>query len=108
MTFIDNHDIDEQRRWSDETFGPGERVAGVLDHIRKELVEVEADPNDLTEWVDVMILALDGATRQGYTGTQVIEAYLAKMEKNHQRSWPDWRTADPNKAIEHIRDEVAS
>ena len=27
----------------------------------------------------------------------------AKQVKNEARTWPDWRTADPNKAIEHDR-----
>src|SRR5690606_10548435 len=65
--------------------------------------EIEADPGDLREWVDVVILALDGAWRSGATPLQIIEAIVSKQTKNEGRSWPDWRTADPNKAIEHDR-----
>jgi len=93
-----------QREWSERTFGPGERTAGVLDHIRKELREIEADPTDLEEWIDVVILALDGAWRMGYSPAQIIAALVAKSAKNRSRKWPDWRTAEPGKAIEHVRE----
>jgi hypothetical protein len=33
-----------QRDFSLRTFGPGQRTHGVLDHIRKELAEIEAKP----------------------------------------------------------------
>ena len=93
-----------QIQWSTETFGPGDRAKGVVDHIRKELEEIEADPADLAEWIDVVILALDGAWRAGHTPDQIIEQLLAKQTKNERREWPDWREADPHKAIEHIKD----
>jgi hypothetical protein len=32
-------------------------------------------------------------------------ALKAKQTKNENREWPDWRTAAPGKAIEHIRSE---
>lgn len=95
--------IQRQRKWSEYTFGPGERTAGVCDHIRKELHEVEAKPNDLSEWVDVIILAFDGAWRAGYTPEQIESAIEAKQTENEGRKWPDWRKAVLGKAIEHER-----
>jgi hypothetical protein len=95
--------LERQRDWSEKTFGPGSRAQGVVDHIRKELVEIEEDPGDLREWTDVVILALDGAWRSGASPEQIIAALVAKQKKNEGREWPDWRTADPSKAIEHIR-----
>jgi len=92
-----------QREWSGQTFGPGSRAQGVVDHIRKELCEVESDPGDLKEWIDVVILALDGAWRSGAQPQEIIDALVAKQTKNEGRVWPDWRTSDPNKAIEHDR-----
>jgi dATP/dGTP diphosphohydrolase len=94
-----------QREFSERTFGPGERTAGVLDHIRKELTEIEAKPDDLSEWIDVIILACDGAWRAGFTPAQIAEALVAKQAKNEARTWPDWRTAELGKAIEHVRDD---
>lgn len=95
--------LQRQREWSARTFGPGPRAAGVVDHIRKELREIEADPADLREWIDVAILALDGAWRTGASPEEIIAALVAKQARNEARAWPDWRTVDPNKAIEHDR-----
>lgn len=92
-----------QAEFSGRTFGPGPRVAAVCDHIRKELIEVEAAGGELAEWIDVIILGLDGAWRSGATAEQIVAAIEAKQTKNEGRRWPDWRTADLNKAIEHDR-----
>lgn len=102
MNLIDH--MYRQRRWSAETFGPGKRAQGVVDHIRKELVEIEAAPQDLEEWIDVVILALDGAWREGHSPEAIAATLAAKQEKNEGRKWPDWLTAAPGKAIEHIRE----
>lgn len=95
--------LKRQAEFSARTFGPGARVDGVTDHIAKELKEVRDSGGDLKEWVDVIILGFDGALRSGATPAQVIEAIVAKQTKNESRTWPDWRTAEPGKAIEHDR-----
>lgn len=95
--------IRDQMGWSEQTFGPGDRTDGLLDHISKELLEIKADPTDVEEWVDVIILALDGAWRTGHSPEEIVEALWTKQVKNFQRKWPDWRTATPGKAIEHVR-----
>lgn len=105
---IDYHYLSHQQEWSEKTFGPGSHILGVTDHISKELVEVIESDGALDEWADVVILALDGATRaavaQGGSVADALKAIAAKQEKNESRRWPDWRTAEPGKAIEHIRD----
>ncbi|MHB1642040.1 MAG: dATP/dGTP pyrophosphohydrolase domain-containing protein [Acidithiobacillus sp.] len=98
--------LHRQRDFSLRTFGPGERTAGVLDHIRKELIEIEADPKDITEWVDVVLLAMDGAWRAGHTPKEIAKAITDKQSHNESRQWPDWRTAEPGKAIEHVRQKT--
>ena len=105
--------LHRQVAFSARTFGPGDRTDGVCDHIRKELAEVQADfaagASTLPEWVDVIILALDGAWRSGATPEQIVEAIVAKQTKNEGRKWPDWRAAPLGKAIEHDRsDEQAA
>lgn len=95
--------FDKIGTWSAATFGPG-RVAGVIDHVEKELAEIKAKPNDLEEWIDLAMLAMDGARRAcGITGDGWVEALMAKFAKNQHRTWPDWRTAPKDKAIEHER-----
>lgn len=98
--------IDRQRAFSLRVFGPGVRTAGVLDHIRKELREIEADPLDLREWIDVVLLALDGAWRAGYSSGEIAHALLAKQERNERREWPDWRSVPADRAIEHVRHDT--
>lgn len=100
---ISSGDLQVQYEWAQETFGPGERTNGVVTHIRKELVEIENEPHDVTEWADVLILAFDGAMRHGYTPDDIIKAYHDKMEINYQRDWPDWRDFTEDDAIEHVR-----
>lgn len=92
-----------QKEFSERTFGPGPRTAGVIDHIRKELKEIEQEPDSLEEWVDVVILALDGCWRSGATPEEIVAMIQTKQAKNERRVWPDWRTVDTDKAIEHDR-----
>ena len=103
-----------QMAFSHATFGPGERTAGVIDHIRKELDEVADANGEAAEWVDVVILALDGLTRRlSYcTGKRddpqrvadtACALIAAKQTRNEARSWPDWRGQSPDRAIEHDR-----
>ena len=92
-----------QREFSLKTFGPGARVNGIVDHIRKELLEVLDKPTDISEWTDVAILALDGAWRAGASPEQIVEALVAKQDKNESRKWPDWRLSPADTAIEHDR-----
>lgn len=107
-----------QMAFSHATFGPGQRTKGVTDHIRKELTEVAEAHGDASEWVDVVILALDGLTRQlAYVNgerrnpNEVSEIACrmieGKQSRNEARQWPDWRTAPKDKAIEHVRIERA-
>ncbi len=100
--------------FSRATFGPGARTDGVLDHITKEIVEVRNSNGDPSEWVDLVILSLDGLTRSiGSNGAidfnadeiaaHAIQMIRQKQAKNERRNWPDWRSAEPGKAIEHER-----
>jgi hypothetical protein len=113
--YIGSEDIDAQVHWSRRTFGPGKREQGIIDHIKKELKEIEqaeTEEEKFEEWIDIIILGIDGAWRavgDGYgsfKGLKIIKGYLAKMDKNmNKRKWPDWRTApDPQgQPIEHVR-----
>jgi hypothetical protein len=79
----------------------------VTDHIRKELYEVEKSEGDLSEWIDVIILALDGATRSGASPEEIVAALVEKQARNEARQWPDWRTFSEDEAIEHSREKGA-
>ena len=86
--------------WSVETFGDGMRTAGLCKHIEKELDEIRAAPNDVMEWVDVIILALDGAWRAGYSAGQIAAALQEKQRINIAREWFYRGDDEP---IEHAR-----
>lgn len=101
LTFVQQ--LRRQAEWSERTFGPGARVDGLVDHIKKELVEVQESGGALEEWIDVLILALDGCWRTGADPDDIEKALRAKQQKNEERTWPDWRTAPEGKAIEHDR-----
>jgi hypothetical protein len=102
-----SHHLARQKDFSERTFGPGSRTEGILDHIAKEMIEIEdTSGDDLMEWIDIAILAFDGALRAGYSPQEVSDALETKQTINEGRKWPDWRTAEPNKAITHIKEET--
>lgn len=97
------HIVQEQKEFSEKTFGPGKRTKGLIQHISKELKEIEEAPTDLEEWIDVAILAFDGAWRAGWTPLEIENALVAKLNKNRSRKWPNWKEIGPDKAIEHLK-----
>lgn len=100
---IDVDHLERQAEWSARTFGPGRRTKGLIDHITKELAEIEADPDDISEWADLIILAFDGAWRHGHSAADIIHAIKDKQAANETRTWPDWRGRSEDEAIEHER-----
>lgn len=100
------HHLARQYDFSQNTFGIGQRTFGIIDHIKKELKEIQDEGGqDLMEWIDVVILAFDGALRMGFSPQEISDALDAKQTINEKRKWPDWRKADPDKAIEHIKED---
>jgi hypothetical protein len=94
----------DQIEWSRRVFGPEDRTEGVLRHIEKELSEIRQKPDDIDEWIDVIILACDGALRRGFTPLQIVSALDKKMKRNMERTWPDWRSRSSNEPIEHVKE----
>lgn len=79
--------LSEQIDWSLRTFGQGMRTEGNCRHIEKELAEIREDPTDLEEWIDVAMLAFDGAWRCGASPDDILRQYRAKLTKNMNRQW---------------------
>ena len=97
-----------QMDWSEKTFGPKEHRGpiGPLKHLAKEAVESqEAVGTDhlLEELADCLFLLVDATWRSGYWTSDLLTAAYAKLEKNKERTWPDWRTAPTDSPIEHVR-----
>lgn len=97
--------LTDSQDWSKRTFGPPRKDSwkGVVAHIEEELDEIRKEPYDIEEWMDVVILGLDGAYRSGATPEMICNKLMFKLEKNMARQWPDWRTAEPGKPINHIK-----
>lgn len=79
--------IKRQSEWSEKTFGKGKRTKGLIEHIKSELEEIEETPNDIMEWIDVIILGLDGAWRAGFSPEEICEALKRKQEINFNREF---------------------
>ena len=90
------------REWTLQALGEGEKVEGILRHIESELDEIREDPADLEEWIDLMILAIDGAVRQGYSDAQIASALVDKQLKNRARQWPPIGSVPDDQPIEHV------
>ena len=127
--------LEKMIAWSRKTFGPGTRAEMIYDHLQKEMKELKLAQESkrseeiIGEYVDIAMIAIDGIWRMlEYDPIEQHERYLAdpdnpdlntnyelahsimhrlnaKLAVNKQREWPDWRTVDANKAIEHIRPE---
>ncbi len=96
-------------RWGRETHGEGDKQERLLNHIALEIEEVRESEGSPTEWVDLVILALDGLTRSYGDVTPLIAATKAaeeierKWDKNTTRDWPDPKKHPDDKPMEHIR-----
>jgi len=99
-------------KWSIEQFGKGYSYDGLKDHILKEIAELDKEPYDLEEWIDMMFLVTDGAHRvvkMHYPQLKPEEivavvrtAFQQKLKINRNRKWGKHI---PGKAVEHIRHE---
>ncbi len=93
------HYLERHVDWSLATFGPGTRTEGLLKHIAKELGEISRQPYDLVEWIDVIILALDGYWRHGGDPKQIMTVLVEKQDINLAR---EWNTPIDGEPTEHV------
>lgn len=93
-----------QSQWSQSVFGTdAERgPLGPLKHLAKEAVEAQADPTDLSEFVDCLFLRFDATRRAGFAYDELVAAAWAKLEVNKARKWAAPTKGD--EAVEHVRD----
>lgn len=103
MDFLDY--ISRQKSWSYQTFGEGFRTMGIASHIVTELLEVMDDmlkgefESAKEEWIDVVILGLDGAYRMGMTPQEIADLLESKQVKNLNRRWPRLEEHQSNQHI---------
>lgn len=95
--------IQRHKDWSLSTFGEGLQSEKICNHIEKELEEIRENPSDIMEWVDVIILAIDGAWRSGHSPLQIVNALIEKQVINFHREWNLGSGDMPN---EHKRNKI--
>ena len=92
---------EDQSVWSQQQFGPGRRTVGLTAHIVKECQEVREDPDDAREWIDIIILAIEGFLRHGGKASDLGEMLEDKQRTNFERAWP---AAGPEtEPVEHLK-----
>lgn len=89
---------DDIGAFTDKTFGHS-TVASKMAHLKEECDEVTADPQDLHEWADCLILLLDAARRAGHNIDDLHKAVSEKMDINKKRNWG---TADQDGVVRHV------
>lgn len=87
--------------WSRQMFGDGMRTIGICKHIEKELNEIRENPFSVEEWIDVAILALDGAWRTSASAESVVVVLFEKLAKIRTRTYP--KPASDDEPSEHVR-----
>lgn len=72
--------------WAAATF-PGESMDEKLTHLCEEIEEARADPANVEEWADAVILVFDAARAAGHTPDQIVLGVRRKFFKNQNRTW---------------------
>ncbi|EOE8095869.1 DUF550 domain-containing protein [Salmonella enterica subsp. enterica serovar Hadar] len=84
----------EHAKWSDSTFGCVGSI-GPLKHLSKEALEAAAEPDDLSEWVDMQFLLWDAQRRAGISDAEITAAMEDKLKINMERQWPEPKDGEP-------------
>jgi hypothetical protein len=78
--------MDAHREFCTRTF-PGQTVAGVINHLRRECRELEDAPTDPLEIADCFLLLLDVAGRADLDAEQLLSWAQVKLDINRRRQW---------------------
>ncbi|MEL6295926.1 MAG: dATP/dGTP pyrophosphohydrolase domain-containing protein [Pseudomonadota bacterium] len=89
--------------WSVETFGSVGPI-GALKHLEKETREVQENPADLFEWVDLYFLLWDAQRRAGVTDAEIAAAGEEKLAVCRRRTWPKAVEGQPTEHVRSIHD----
>lgn len=92
---------DDIGTFTDATF-PNSTARSKALHLAEEAGEAAADPADILEWADCMILLLDGARKAGYSTQDIYDAVQKKMTINKNRTWSK---PDADGVARHVKTE---
>lgn len=80
---------------------PASTASSKAKHLAAEALEAAADPADILEWADCMILVLDGARKAGFSVADIHAAVTRKMAINQKRVWA---APDADGVCRHVED----
>jgi NTP pyrophosphatase (non-canonical NTP hydrolase) len=111
--------VHSQSEWSQKTFGSDEErgPVGALRHLEIEAREAceewrfyrsgQSELQDVKEeFADCFLLLLDASRRAGLSFQELLDAAVAKHEKNKRREWPKVEAGGESPVL-HVKDEVA-
>ncbi len=98
---MNNRTFLEMTDWAEKTF-PQRTNHSILTHIRRELVEIELDPDDIEEWADVLLLFMHGLRERNIAWSLLEEYVYSKFAKNKERKW---KAPDEHGVVEHEKGE---
>ena len=93
----------KNQNWSKQTFGTGKRTKGIIKHIKRELEEIQDKPEDYKEWIDIILLAMDGYWRHGGDVVNLPIHLDDKQKINFNRVYPYPISED--EPSQHIKQE---
>jgi len=70
--------VDEHFKWANAQF-PDETTIGKLQHLRKEVEELMADPHDLKEFADCGMLLFNALAYEGYSVRDLLSEMRSKF-----------------------------
>jgi hypothetical protein len=73
--------------WSDSVFGEARGPEGALHHLELEIQELNAEPYQIEEYADCLMLLFDAARMAGFGLEDLEIALQMKLEKNKRRKW---------------------
>ena len=82
--------------WADQTFAKG-TLQGRINHIKRELKEIEDNPSNPEEYADVLIILCHMAASNG------VDLYEATVKKFAIVQTRVWGEPDAEGVIEHVR-----
>lgn len=78
----------EWGEWADSVWGDRfGKPAGPLEHLRREVEELTAAPDDLLEYADVLALTMEAGRLAGFSPDDLLWAVREKLEINKAREW---------------------
>lgn len=95
--------LTEVNEWQAVTF-PRATPASVVEHLRREVLELVDDPTDTAELADVIFLVVGLAYELGLSMSDLARIVAGKLAVNRQRVWGE---PDAFGVVEHLREEAA-